>query len=247
MKKFKDNKQKVGILVVLSIITVFILFKELSLSEATSVIAVIIAGISVKVALESNSSQQKNIEKSNKYQRNTFELQNTILQNNTIIELGSQIIANIDIQNQNLEISYQKTQVRNYHWWYYNQNNFDMNSKETYDRLSNDIDVLYSENKTLATELEAKLTALGILLEGSIYLEKFCEIGQSINIFLTELKHEVGQLSLEEVSTFPRFEDFNTHEEESLQRLHELKSGLQNIFIELKRDEQEKLAKIINE
>lgn len=245
MKDIKYNNQKFWLAVGLVVIFFLVLFKEVSLSEAISILAVIIAGISVKVALDSNRQQQKDIEKSNRYQRNTFELQNTISQNNLMIEQASKIISNITAQETNAVQAYGLMYSRQY-YLYCHITFSDNIAKEMYDQQAVQISKLRETLDVLSNEFQERITEIRIHLNSSKYLKSLVEITTNMSNIISEIEHDISELAKLPSSEEPNFEFLYQYNKNKNKRLAREVSQFQDIFINLKEEEQKKLIEILN-
>lgn len=155
----------------------------------------IFAGIAVLISLWALKVQREDIDRQNKYQRNTFELQNKIEENDLITNISAKLIGKIITQNENLYRWYIfKHEYQRYKRLFMeHQDDYEIGSGKYKDKIAieelknlkkEEIDNVANKDVVFTDNYYEMLSALEILLEGKEnkkYIIK--ELNEIKNIF----------------------------------------------------------------
>lgn len=155
----------------------------------------IFAGIAVLISLWALKVQREDIDRQNKYQRNTFELQNKIEENDLITNISAKLIGKIITQNENLYRWYIfKHEYQRYKRLFMeHQDDYEIGSGKYKDKIAieelknlkkEEIDNVANKDVVFTDNYYEMLSALEILLEGKgnkKYIIK--ELNEIKNIF----------------------------------------------------------------
>lgn len=168
----------------------------------------IIAGIAVLISLWALKVQREDVAKQNKYQRNTFELQNKIEENDLITNISAKLIGKIIIQNENLYRWYTfKHEYQRYKRLFIeHQEDYEIGSSKYKDKIAieelkalkkEEIDNVAHKNSIFMDDYYEMLSALEILLEGKENKKNIIkELHEIKNIFSSE-SHDIAKLRFE--------------------------------------------------
>lgn len=219
---------------------------------------VIAAMISAAAAALGLIFQRIDIRKQNKYQRDTFELQNEINQNNILIELMSQIVGNIQEQKHVLkQLYYDQIRIKHNEFELSTNNNKKYESvyskeysniDELLDNISkfnNEIDNLYHYMRELNKDLTSKGNALQLHMIGRTNYEEINGILKEVGDLLTNMRRKSENVKLikEEVN-LPSDEVFKKWCEEKDKLLTIQIENLQKYFVIIKETSLKKQEKL---
>ncbi|MGX9821679.1 hypothetical protein [Lactococcus lactis] len=163
----------------------------------------IVAGVAVLISLIALWFQRRDLKKQSIYQRNTFELQNIINNNNIIYELSGEIVGLLQTQVQIMQSVYQEQNILNslYH------DSYSLEKKLTTEELEkdkniteirleikkaeNNRDELILDTKTLTQDLTSKGNTIQYHLFGGIHEKNVNKILEDIKELIAEMYKEV--------------------------------------------------------
>lgn len=220
------------------------------------VIAAFISAIAAAVGL---IFQRIDLKKQSKYQRATFELQNEIIQNNILIELGSDIVGNIQAQLLTLQQIFQDQILMRHNIYELEKENYPKyknNREQEYSKVdelrdeiskfSNEIDELNNYSRNLGKDLISKSNALQFHMIGR---ENYQEIKRSLDAvskLLTKMQEESEELKSITKENLPDEKYIKDWTEKYRKDINNYTGELQKCFILIKMtslDKQKKLEK----
>lgn len=163
----------------------------------------IVAGVAVLISLIALWFQRRDLKKQSIYQRNTFELQNIINNNNIIYELSGEIVGVLQTQVQIMQSVYQEQNILNslYHDFYSLEKKLtteelekDKNITEIrleIKKAENNRDELILDTKTLTQDLTSKGNIIQYHLFGGIHEKNVNKILEDIKELIAEMYKEV--------------------------------------------------------
>ncbi|WP_349652007.1 hypothetical protein [Lactococcus lactis] len=168
-----------------------------------SAVSAIVAAIAVIISVIALWFQRRDLKKQSIYQRNTFELQNIINNNNIIYELSGEIVGILQTQVQIMQSVYQEQNILNslYHDLYSLEKKLTIEELEkdkniTEIRLEikkaeNNRDELILDTKTLTQDLTSKGNIIQYYLFGGIHEKNVNKILEDIKELIAEMYKEV--------------------------------------------------------
>lgn len=168
-----------------------------------SAVSAIVAAIAVIISVIALWFQRRDLKKQSIYQRNTFELQNIINNNNIIYELSGEIVGILQTQVQIMQSVYQEQNILNllYHDLYSLEKKLTIEELEkdkniTEIRLEikkaeNNRDELILDTKTLTQDLTSKGNIIQYHLFGGIHEKNVKKILEDIKELIDEMNKEV--------------------------------------------------------
>lgn len=167
--------------------------------------SVVFAGLAVFLSFLGLKFQRNDISKQNKYQRDTFELQNKLEENNLITNISSKMIGAIIIQHENLYRWYTfKHEHQRYKRLFIElQGDYKIGSEEYKDKIAieelknlkkEEIDIVAQKNFTFMENYYEMLSALEILLESSENKKAIINELNEIKKILISESHDIALL-----------------------------------------------------
>lgn len=178
----------------------------------------IFTGCAVAVSLIALWLQRRDLKKQAKYQRDTFELQNIINENNILIDLAAEVIGNIQNQVQVLETLYQEENFKRSSennilelgrlrpQYEVDQNDF-KEQRDNKQKAEEKIEELNDFMKDLTKELTDKGNAIQLQMSGSETYDDVRNIMKEIQELLSDMRLEIE--SVDQDVVFKKVEILN--------------------------------------
>jgi len=210
-------------------------------------LSVIIASIAVIISFLSLIFQRIDIRKSRKYQRKTFELQNIIDEENTIIELASKISSNVINQADNMIELYDKEKFRKERWKerikaIYMPNSPTQMFDVLHEKAEFAVRNLNEENKRLISELKALKYSLKIHIITKDFDSEVAETIIEIDKYLQEISSLYDKSEESDENASER--NIDSSKENYRMKLDEEVIKFQNIFTNMKIKTEQQVEKL---